>query len=642
MSKIWLKSLLLSSSVLGMLLLSVASSIAAPTSKNTKSQLQFTQTKDLAPNLIKIIYRDLKAIASTPKVPEADADPVFSTTITTKKELITQNFVTRTKQLVASKLKASVAQANMAPIKNPSATLAIPAASSSASVSFDPLDRANLHSNENKTNDSLAQVTSVSQLSDVQPTDWTFQALQSLVERYGCIAGYPDNTFAGNRVLTRYEFAAGLNACLDRVNELIATATAESVTKEDLATIQRLQAEFSSELTNLRGRVDALEAQTAELEANQFSTTTKLSGEVILAVSGAFGNDKAVPSGVPTSSASKVDENFTLSERAILNFETSFTGEDSLIVSLYANNNPDFLAATGTSLARLIYEQDSGGSTNNQLAIFYLSYGFPIGKRLKVLVEPYGGVLSDFVDRINPLLGNVGNGSISAFGNRNPIYWISSFGAGAGFTYDLSKAVSLSLGYLATDANDTNSGLFSGPYGAIAQLTLRPSETINLGLTYVRSYNGFNDINVGSTYAKDPFDGNNSTANSYGLEANFQISPKFAIGGWAGYTQAKAVSGVNEGAKATIFNYAVTLAFPDLFKEGNLGGVVVGLPPKVTSNDINDREDNDSSLHLEAFYRFQLTKNIGITPGVLVITNPEHNKDNDTVYLGTIRTTFSF
>lgn len=37
----------------------------------------------------------------------------------------------------------------------------------------------------------MSQVTSVSQLSDVQPTDWAFQALQSLVERYGCIAGYP-------------------------------------------------------------------------------------------------------------------------------------------------------------------------------------------------------------------------------------------------------------------------------------------------------------------------------------------------------------------------------------------------------------------------------------------------------------------
>ena len=71
----------------------------------------------------------------------------------------------------------------------------------------------------------MAQVTSVSQLSDVQPTDWAFQALHSLVERYGCIAGFPNQTYRGDQALTRYEFAAGLNACLNQVNELIATAT---------------------------------------------------------------------------------------------------------------------------------------------------------------------------------------------------------------------------------------------------------------------------------------------------------------------------------------------------------------------------------------------------------------------------------
>ncbi len=117
--------------------------------------------------------------------------------------------------------------------------------------------------------ETLEQVTSVSQFSDVQPTDWAFQALQSLVERYGCIAGYPNGTYRGNRALTRYEFAAGLNACLDRVNELIATATADLVSKEDLATLQRLQEEFSAELATLRGRVDAVEARTAQIEAKQ-------------------------------------------------------------------------------------------------------------------------------------------------------------------------------------------------------------------------------------------------------------------------------------------------------------------------------------------------------------------------------------
>lgn len=76
------------------------------------------------------------------------------------------------------------------------------------------------------------QVTSVSQLTDVRPTDWAFQALQSLVERYGCIVGYPDKTFRGNRALTRYEFAAGLNACLDKIQELLAAATADFVKKK--------------------------------------------------------------------------------------------------------------------------------------------------------------------------------------------------------------------------------------------------------------------------------------------------------------------------------------------------------------------------------------------------------------------------
>ncbi|MHC5728428.1 MAG: iron uptake porin, partial [Nostoc sp.] len=108
------------------------------------------------------------------------------------------------------------------------------------------LEKVNRYTSEGENQNSLSQVTSVSQFSDVQPTDWAFQALQSLVERYGCIAGYPDSTYRGNRALTRYEFAAGLNACLNRVNELIATSTAGLVSKQDLTTLQRLQEEFSA------------------------------------------------------------------------------------------------------------------------------------------------------------------------------------------------------------------------------------------------------------------------------------------------------------------------------------------------------------------------------------------------------------
>ena len=65
------------------------------------------------------------------------------------------------------------------------------------------------------------QVTSISQFSDVQPTDWAYQALSNLVERYGCVAGYPSGTFQGKKAMTRFEAAALLNACLDRVTEVL-------------------------------------------------------------------------------------------------------------------------------------------------------------------------------------------------------------------------------------------------------------------------------------------------------------------------------------------------------------------------------------------------------------------------------------
>jgi hypothetical protein len=118
---------------------------------------------------------------------------------------------------------------------------------------------------------SQEQVTSISQFSDVKPTDWAYQALSNLVDRYGCVAGYPNGTFKGGQAMTRWEAAALLNACLDRVTE----------TTDEL---KRLMKEFQKELAVLRGRVDGLEARVGELEANQFSTTTKLTGQATFVV----------------------------------------------------------------------------------------------------------------------------------------------------------------------------------------------------------------------------------------------------------------------------------------------------------------------------------------------------------------------
>ncbi|MBE9044949.1 carbohydrate porin, partial [Pleurocapsales cyanobacterium LEGE 10410] len=53
-------------------------------------------------------------------------------------------------------------------------------------------------------------------------------------------------------------------------------------------------------------------------------------------------------------------------------------------------------------------------------------------------------------------------------------------------------------------------------------------------------------------------------------------------------------------------------------------------------------DDAETSLHLEAFYQYQLNDNISITPGLVLVTSPDNNDNNDDLIIGTIRTTFTF
>jgi hypothetical protein len=109
------------------------------------------------------------------------------------------------------------------------------------------------------------QITTASQLSDLRPDSWAYQALANLVSRYGCVAGYPSGSFLGGRPISRYEAAALLSSCLDRVSE---------VTDE----LKRLIGDLQPELARLRGKTDGLEARIGALEAQAFSTTTKFMG----------------------------------------------------------------------------------------------------------------------------------------------------------------------------------------------------------------------------------------------------------------------------------------------------------------------------------------------------------------------------
>ncbi|MEB3277771.1 MAG: iron uptake porin [Lyngbya sp.] len=490
------------------------------------------------------------------------------------------------------------------------------------------------------------QVTSVSQLSDVQPTDWAFQALQSLVERYGCIAGYPDGTYKGNRALTRYEFAAGVNACLERINELINASTADLVTREDLATLQRLMEEFAAELAALRGRVTVLEARSAELEANQFSTTTKLAGEVIFWISDTFG-DRAqyTIAGGPNVEDSDDPTQAFFGYRVRLDFITSFTGQDYLLTRLQASDVADLSAPELTNTLMTIPSVDDG--TTDGFELDDLFYVFPV---LNGKGEVYFGAKSLDLDDVQEPLSPISEettGVISAFARYNPTTFRGPQGTGAALKYTFNDQLQLNVSYLANDAANAEEGfgLFNGAFSASAQLIYQPTDNLVFAVDYNRRYFNPDEVFVagatGSFIANKPFGDNATTSDNLGFQFNWRVFNNFEFGGWFGSTWADQKQGGDDNA--TVINWATTLAFPDLLKEGDMLGIVVGMPPKMIYHTIDDlEEDDDTSIHIESFYRFQINEYIGITPGFYIITDPEHDSRNDTIFVGVFRTLFQF
>ena len=499
--------------------------------------------------------------------------------------------------------------------------------------------------------DPVAQnVTSVSQLSDVKPTDWAFTALQSLVERYGCIAGYPDSTFRGRQATSRYEFAAGLNACLDKINEIISAGLADKVSKEDLATLQKLQEEFAAELATLRGRVDALDAKTAKLEAQQFSTTTKLSGEAIFSVQGASGNNRAT---FPTST------NVFVSSRVRLDLNTSFSGSDLLKTRLEVGNGtvniPTTLGSGSTAGTNGVssnigfqsYGQDYTGLTGGSTFVLgKLRYDFNLGDA-RISLGPVMHAY-DHIDT-NSYANNEAVDFASTFFINNPLMVLvngQTGGAGAAFDWNFGKSAFTLRGlYLAGNASSpttvttgtsvTNGGLFGDAYQATAELEFAPKNAA-----------GDKPFAIKLQYTNGAV--NNTGVNAGGVNVEWKFAKGIAIFGRYGFgtlnnrglaaTAAPFTSSL--GANAGVPNlspqtWMAGFAFPDLFKEGAMAGIAVGQPF------IERNVGNATQTNLELFYNFPVTNNIRITPDVQFIFNP-NNTTGSTIFVGTLRTVFSF
>jgi len=417
--------------------------------------------------------------------------------------------------------------------------------------------------NNQGSNDSLNQVNSVFQLRDVSPGEWAFEALRNLVERYGCIAGYPDGTFRGNRALTRYEFAAGLNACLQQIERLIA-ANQGQVSAEDLAALERLMQEFEAELATLGTRVDNLEGRVGFLEDNQFSTTTKLAGSVTFMNTIAFGEGSSLTIGggdfIDIDTGDDVESNVSFLYDAVLDFNASFSGRDELKVSFQAadfGSNGDFVVqSTGTPDAAL----EDAENTDGSFELEDLIYTFPLGDNIQIAIgandmdpdETFeynygsGASINDFTqDDIVTLDGtDAGIGLLTLGEDLDDVIddlsvgeeaalasltgGVDQDGAGISANIALSDRLSFGAGYTVDpddSATDFQVGLFQD-YVAAANLNYA-GDNFDIGVGYTR---GQQETRVFDFDDDGTIDSSDLTQNAFGARGAIRFSPTTELG----------------------------------------------------------------------------------------------------------------
>jgi hypothetical protein len=525
------------------------------------------------------------------------------------------------------------------------------------------------------TESSVSQVSSASELEDVDPNVWAFQALKSLVERYACIEGYPSKKYLGNRPLSRYEFAAGLNTCLDKIGEQLAAATDPLATKEDLAVVQRLQEEFKTELTTLRGRVDALEAKTKELEANQFSTTTKLNATAVFDLNGGSGSGTITPlaqnGGAPVSASAA---NTTFGGRIRLNFDAKLNKDVNDLLKIRVATFPSLgqdTSATlgaGTRSGQLFFGGNApaagvAGATpvpvtnGNQAAQFdKVWYAFNPFKsaNFRVWVGPRVQVI-DVLDK-NPYLINDETRFSTTFNLFNPlISGYAHLNTALGFDWKIADQVSFRTLYSAADAGRSNSavGGGGGVTGGLTQLATeleyRPSKELGLKLQYThagipltaanRRVFGPSPVFIGSN-PSIPLGSTFSSVDAFGLNTDWAISESVKFFGRVAFASSQITGGLGGSLNAN--TWLVGFELPDLFTKGNTGGISFGQPTKITSTSgLPFGADPGSENALELYYSIKLTKGITLTPDIQFISNPG-NTSNPSLTIGTLRAVYTF
>jgi hypothetical protein len=482
-----------------------------------------------------------------------------------------------------------------------------------------------------RANEPIQQI-ELQQSVDIKPSDRAFRSFKAIVKRYNCLSESAATGYDNVRQIDRTKFAKDLNDCTDRIADLAGIAPA------DLETLQQLQTEFATELRSIDGKLERLDTDVEKLAIQQFSTTTKLTGQAIFAINaGTFGGDRIIaPRGAIVS---RNQPNATSLYRVSLDLNTSFRGNDLLKVRLVA-------ASTGSGDNAAGFLEPNFGSVldfavpgREQVSLGRLYYTFKPSEDLSVTVGPQM-VAPDFVDRNRYANASFRDFSTAAITN-NFILLPRPGGAGAAIEWKPSQSqLSARAVYIASSGatglpenqqflgggspNDirlfpiagggSTGGLFGDPYLGVVELEYAPTKSIAMRLQY----------SGGELFG--------SKFGVVGVNAEMAISPQ--VGLFARY-------GFGLYPNTTLGDirpqyWSAGIAFQDLFTKNDLAGIGIAQPFILSA------VGNANQTNFEAFYNIPVSSNLRMTPIVQVITNPANQSSNSAIVTGTLRAVLSF
>ncbi|NMO84863.1 MULTISPECIES: iron uptake porin, partial [Prochlorococcus] len=425
-------------------------------------------------------------------------------------------------------------------------------------------------------------------------------------------------------------------------------------------------------LAILKGRVDGLEARVGELEATQFSTTTKLVGQTtfVIGANSFAGDAKDIFGDERDEEAAAASGATVFNYDMRLELNTSFTGKDLLKTRLRAGNFGDSPYGGGGYVGLDAMEVAYGESGKaDQVKVDRLWYQFPVGEEFTVTAGAM--VRQDNMLAVWP--SNYPAETILdvfTYAGAPGAYSLTK-GGGAGIWWDDNDSGwSISASYVSGNADDGNpntGGIATdgAASNATAQIAYADEQW---GIAAVYSYTSGDNgagIYAGNATPLAVALAGDGTTNSYAVSAWWAPEdtgwfPSISAG-WGLNSVNNNDDDANLIDNATSQSWYVGLQWEDAFIEGNVLGAAVGQPTFVTAVDYDDDVDAsdfvaDGNYAFELWYKFQVTDNISVTPAVYYLSRPLGDltagggpvfgggRDDDTFsnFGGLVRTTFKF